>query len=158
MVHATITAERIIVSFDFFHLMAPARMYRHNYMDVVTQWQQGVHWESNITRGHITIEDLPWISATFSFKIGWYSILHKIVQLCAMKATLCKSISIICHPSFWKHKSFLSFHRDQQAVEVITLSTLFLFLSQNCQMESKELPSCILKISEMMHHSCWATT
>ena len=53
MVHATITAERIIVSFDFFHLMAPARMDRHNYMDVVTQWLQGIHWESNITQQRV---------------------------------------------------------------------------------------------------------
>ena len=53
MVHAAITAERIIVSFDFFHLMAPARMDRHNYMDVVTQWLQGVHWESNITQQRV---------------------------------------------------------------------------------------------------------
>ena len=43
MVQAAITAERIIVSFDFFRLMAPARTDRHNYMDVATQWLQGVH-------------------------------------------------------------------------------------------------------------------
>ena len=53
MVHATITAERIIVSFDLFRLMALARMDRHNYMDVVTQWLQEVHGKSNITQQRV---------------------------------------------------------------------------------------------------------
>jgi hypothetical protein len=33
--------------------MAPARMDRHNYMDVVTQWMQGVHGKSNITEQRV---------------------------------------------------------------------------------------------------------
>jgi len=45
-----ITAKRIIVSFDFFHLMVPTMLDMHNYMDAVTQWLQGAHWESNITQ------------------------------------------------------------------------------------------------------------
>jgi hypothetical protein len=49
MVQAAITAERIIVSFDFFRLMAPARKDRHNYMAVATQWLQGVHGKKNTT-------------------------------------------------------------------------------------------------------------
>ena len=53
MVHAAITTERIIVSFDFFHLMAPTRMDRHNYMDVLTQWLQGVHGKSSITQQRV---------------------------------------------------------------------------------------------------------
>jgi len=53
MVQAAITAERIIVSFDFFRLMAPARTDRHNYMDVATQWLQGVHGKNSITQQRV---------------------------------------------------------------------------------------------------------
>ena len=40
MVQAAITAERIIVSFDFFLLMAPASKDGRIIMDVLAQWMQ----------------------------------------------------------------------------------------------------------------------